>query len=351
MRIKIISILIFFDKSQYKTIIEDIIFKKNGYTGQWKNVDLFFQDQEIQDQLQWMYDKFLKMNDKSVYDYRKVFGLMTPKTKNKNKSYVKKILEKAIKENEKYGVYSIIEYCDKELINKNFEDILQVIVNHQMSNVSEVVMFWSCCNSEVQIDKYKEFQKIISENAGKENNNYIYSFFAKSKEEVQALLLESLIEEFRDNRNNLNLEIANEILFGKKQNVKFPDKYCQEIFTTYKEINDLNTINNCVKIWYRIGENIQKSNLISMLGSVSDDKFRKLWNSSSLDVQKELYDEVVNNIEDTRPNLKHYFKGEAYIEMLMNMPKEDYKDFLSNNISNFVNALKEKYNVKDEENL
>lgn len=336
------------DKSQYITVIEDILLRKGNidYRGE---EDFLFESQEIQDQIQWIYDKFLK-NDKNAWACQKVFDLMTPETKAKNKEYVEKILEYRISEKEKYGLELIVEHVDKELFDKHFKDILQIYIDNQNQDFDKLIDLWSKCSSEIQIDKYEEFHKIISEKAGEAREYYLNYLLRYSKEEVQELLLEPLIEECRDDRNNLVLGKVRNILENTKQNVNLPQKYFEEILTLYKENKNPYNRYDFYNIWENIGIDTQKNNLISMLGNVSEYEFRQFWEYTNVEAQKDLYENVVSSIEGRNSELEHYFKGEAYIQMLRKMPEEDYKEALSNNIPKFINALKEKYNVKDEEN-
>ncbi len=340
------------DESQYIAVIKNYIRNGNIY----ETDNFLFKKQEIQDKIQGIFDKVIDERECSAYFYLKLYELMTPETKAKNEKYIDTIMELSIADNDIYSIERCVEYLNKEQFDKYFPEIVEVCIDEEGDiNFNKLIdSVWSKCSNEIQLDKYEKIRLLITQKAKSEEfkEHYLIKLLAISNEKIQKQLLPSIIEDSRNNDGNLSLEKIKDILSKTKKNVDIPEEYFQEILSIYEsKRNDFLKRYYFINIWEDIGRNSQNTHLISMLEHVGDDVFEKLWDKTDIKVRKERYDDLVANIEEKNPALAHKFKGEIYISMLQDMNEEDFFEELNNNIPKFIDALREKYNSKDEQEV
>lgn len=344
----------YLDESQYIAVIKYYLLNNIMLSEKDK---FLFEKQEIQDEIQWIFDKVLEQGENTARDYIDLYKLMTPETRTKNEKYIEKIIELSITNNNRYSAEQCFEFMNQQQFDKYFSDILELYIDESGTvNFDELISkFWRSCSSEIQLDKYATFRSLIDERAKDENkNSYLMQLLRYSNEETQKQILPQYIEECRSNNGNLSFEKVRHVLEETKKNVDIPDKYFQEILSIYKKSNSYSgnySTFDFIKIWENIGTNSQKSHLISMLELESDFVFTELWKGTDIKVQKEIYDELVAVIEEKYPSLEHKFKGSMYISMLQDMPKEEFLAELNDNIPKFINALREKYNSTDKQDI
>lgn len=342
------------DESQYIAVIKNYLLNNTILS---EKVNFLFEKQEIQDKIQWIFDKVLEEGEYTESSYLSLYKLMTPETRTKNEKYIDKIIELSQTNNDRYSIEQCFEFINKQQFDKYFSDILELYIDeNETVNFDELISnFWRMCNSEIQLDKYATFRSLIDERAKDENkNSYLMKLLRFSNEETQKKILPQYIEECRSNNGNLSLEKVGYVLEETKNNIYIPDKYFQEILSIYEEgkSNSINySISDFIKIWKNIDTNSQKSYLISMLELEDDFLIKELWQETDIKVQKEIYDELVAVIEEKQPSLEHEFKGSIYINMLRDIPEEEFLAELNDNIPKIINALREKYNSTDEQDI
>lgn len=342
------------DESQYIAVIKYFLLNNMMLSEKDK---FLFEKQEIQDEIQWIFDKVLEEGENTAHFYLDLYKLMTPETRTKNEKYIEKTIELSITNNNRYSAEQCFEFMNQQQFDKYFSDILELYIdeNGTVDFDKLISKFWRSCSSEIQLDKYAIFRSLIDERAKDENkNSYLMQLLRYSNEETQKQILSQYIEECRSNNGDLSLEKVRYVLEETKKNVDIPDKYFQEILSIFEEGNTYSrnpSTYEFIQIWIYMSTNSQKSHLISMLELENDLVFKQLWKGTDIKVQKEIYDELVAVIEEKYPSLEHEFKGSIYISMLQDMPEEEFLAELNDNIPKFINALREKYNNTDEQDI
>lgn len=340
----------FLDESQYMAVIRYYLL--HGVLLSEKEKFLF-QSPEVQDELQVIYERALNENNYSAYSYLTLYKLMLPDAQAKNTAYIDRILSLAKNSDDKYSIEKSVQYMNLSQFNEYFSDILHLYTNVDGTvNLDNfIAMIWSCCNSEIQLNYFTKIRNIINETVPEGNRDfYVYRLLETSKEDSQKVLLENLLEESRSSSGTLALATVNNILSHTSKNVDLPDKYFQEILNMidFENYSSLYTFYN---IWNNIGTHTQQKYLPHMINYAPSLNFIKLWERTSFEAQKNIYNELLSIIEKEHPALEHPFKGEIYISLLKNMPDEESLEWIHSDVPKFINSLRKKYKDTDEKNV
>lgn len=77
-------------------------------------------------------------------------------------------------------------------------------------------------------------------------------------------------------------------------------------------------------------------------------KIYTLWKNTDTEIKYNTFDTILDYVEKNIPELAHTIRGTGYIDIFLNLSKEQAEQYIGNNIPKFLSALREKYNVSTE---
>ncbi|MCR5146867.1 MAG: hypothetical protein K6B70_05950 [Clostridia bacterium] len=359
-------------ESQYKKIIEYYVKDRQYFE---TPLNFLFKTQEIENQIQYIYDEVLE-DDKYRTSLRlRLFELMTPVTRAKNAKYIDKIFLGALQEQKdaeieekskirfgqprknitgKMYAQKMIKYMDDNQIDKYYKDIIDLVKeDNGVINIEGLINIWKDFDYETQHKRFIEFISIIKENIRPYEekvleNNYeeiqyyllLTDFLKASNEKIKKEYLPQFLNEYRDENGVFKLRELGMFTYFEK--IDMPNDIISEITNTY--LNSPQYIAYySADFWRGLSEKNQKDNLIKLLDYNNKIGFPDIWMYTSADVRRQLYDDVIAKIEKEHPKLEHDFKGKWYLDLLRDLSEEDRNNELTNNVLRFLGAIKEKY--------
>ncbi|MGN1299706.1 MAG: hypothetical protein ACI4UE_06980 [Candidatus Scatovivens sp.] len=237
------------------------------------------------------------------------------------KEFEEKLEKKFIKDDGKFDfkkyATSVWRYLPEEYKEKNLFNILE----RKNGNIYDLEKLFKNCTTETQ---KKQFPKVFETLMIKDD----------STNDTRVDLIK--IYNFMMDKNEYGISftgIGN--IIGEKEATK--------IYEALKENQDLYINNKHITLesfWPAFDEEIQKKFLTDiLLKQGNNNEYKKIWRLTAFEVKKDLYFEVLEKIDEENKDLKAYFKGIAYIDLLNGYPEKEKYEIMQKDPQKYISAI------------
>lgn len=329
------------DEEQYETVIEGYKDDTNPYS--INELYELLVDPELQRKNEWVFDKMFKVDYTAELRYPNysAWRILIPELKDKHPEYFE-----AFKDSFMVSLSLILPYTTTRILEENREWLTDYCRNANgkidMNRYLEDV--FNYCNSEFQMNHFDELVGQIKK------DNELIRLWQVSKEEVKEKKMLKVLDIIMPDGNVKDSFTFSQILQYSPMNM--PQECLDKIFRLYE--NEKSNIRNYIDIfWRNIGKENQEKYLIPFIQKqkklgVDTYKIYTLWKNTDTEIKYNTFDTILDYVEKNIPELAHKIRGEGYIDIFLNLSKEQAEQYIGNNIPKFLSALREKYNVSTE---